>query len=132
MSHKSAVAALLIVIIISAVALLMAYSASILGIGELDIGYTAQRGGEAFSVADGCVEETLRRITLDSNYGIGAGLINLTVSNGSCTIQVSDLGSSRRRIVVTGTSGVYNKKIETEITLSSTPITIDTWQETTD
>lgn len=126
---KSAVAALVVVIIVSAVALLMAYSASILGMGELDIGYTSQKGSEAFSIADGCTEETLQRIRLDTNYGVGVGIINLTVSNGSCIIEVLDLGSNKRKIIVTGTTQKYNKKIEIEITLNGSIIRIDTWQE---
>lgn len=132
LNHKSAVALLLIVIIISAVALLMAYTSSILGLGELDLGYTAQKGAEAFSIADGCVEETFRRIYLDNTYGIDMGDIPLTVSNGSCIIQISDLGGNSRRVVVTGTAGEYNKKIQSDITVDGITININTWGEVTD
>ena len=117
------------VVIIGAAALLMAFTASMLGLGELEMGYTSQRGSEAFSVADGCTEETLRRIRMDTSYGVGAGTINLTVSNGSCTIDVTDLGSGQRRVVVTGTSGDYNKKVQVELTLTGNVIAIDTWAE---
>lgn len=129
---KSAVAALLTVIIISAVVLIMAYTASMLGLGELDLGYTSQKGAETLSVADGCIEETMRRIRLDTNYGVGAGEISLTVSNGSCIIQVTDLGGNQRRITVVGTSGDYNKKIQTEITLDNNVISINSWEEKED
>ncbi|MDA2922328.1 hypothetical protein MYX07_03620 [Patescibacteria group bacterium AH-259-L07] len=128
-NSKSAVAALLVVIIVSAVALLMAYSASILGIGELDLGYTAQQGAESFSIADGCIEETLRRIRLNPNYGIGAGQIGLTVSNGTCIIQVTDLGSNQRRITVAATMGEYHKEIEATLTLTGNIISIGSWRE---
>ena len=130
---ESGVAALLTIVIVASATLIIAMSASLLGLGELDLGYTSQKGAEAFSVADGCMEESLRRIRLDTNYGIGAGILNLPVLNGSCIIEVVDLGGSQRRITVTGTTDIYNKKIESEITISSGNIlTINTWTEKDD
>ena len=132
-ANQSAVAALLVIIIISAAALIMAYSASILGLGELDMGYTSQKGTESFSVADGCMEEVLRRIRLNTDYGVGEGEISLTVSNGSCIIQVSDLGGNQRRVSVVGKiNNEYYKKIQVDLTLTGNVITIDTWEERTD
>jgi len=133
LNHKSAVAALLTIIIVSAAALIMAYSASILGLGELDLGYTSQKGTEALSVADGCTEEVLRRIRLNTDYGVGLGDISLTVSNGSCIIQVSDLGGNQRRISVVGTiNNEYYKKIQVDLTLTNNVINIDSWEEKQD
>ena len=131
-SNESGVAALLTIIIVAAATLIMAYSASLLGLGEIDLGYTSQKGAEAFSVADGCMEETLRRIRLDTSYGTGIGTINLSVSNGSCIINVVDLEGDRRRITITGTSGDCNRKIEVELILSDNVITIDSWTEKSD
>ena len=125
----SAIAALLTIIIVSAVALIMAYTASILGLGELDMGYTIQRGAESLSVADGCMEETLRRIQLNTNYGVGEGSLNLTVTNGSCIIEVTDLGNDQRRIVVNSTSGDYYKIIQVDLTVTNNLIIIDNWEE---
>ena len=122
-------AILLIVVIIAVATLIMAYSSSILGLGELDLGYTSQKGSEAFSIADGCIEETLRRIRLNTNYGIGAGTINLSVDSGSCAIDVVDLGENQRRITVSGTISDYTKKIETELILNGNIITVTSWME---
>jgi len=122
-------AILLIVIIIAAATLIMAYSSSVLGLGELDLGYISQKGSEAFSITDGCIEETLRRIHLNTNYGIGAGTINLSVGNGSCAIDVMDIGENRRRITVSGTISDYTKKIETELILNGNIITVTSWEE---
>jgi len=130
--NQRGVAALLTIIIVAAATLIMAYSASLLGLGELDLGYTSQKGAEAFSVSDGCMGETLRRIRLDTSHGVGAGDISLSVSNGSCIINVTDLGSNQRRITLTGTVGDYNKKVEAEITLSGNVITINSWEEKDD
>src|SRR3989338_7442802 len=103
--HPAGFSALLTVLIIGVVALTMATSASLLGLGELELGYTYQKSGEAFSVADGCMEEAMRRLRLNANYGVGAGVITLTVASNSCTITVEDIGSNQRRITVTGQSG---------------------------
>jgi DNA/RNA endonuclease YhcR with UshA esterase domain len=128
-NNQHGIAAFLTIVIVAAASLIVAYSASIMGLGELDLGYTSQQGGEALSVADGCMEETMRRIRLSTSYGVGSGTINLTVSNGSCTIDVTDLGSSKRRIIVVGTKGDYNKKIQLDLTLTGNVITVDAWEE---
>ena len=120
---------LLVVIIIAISTLIMAYSSSILGLGELDLGYTSQKGAEAFSIADGCIEEALRRIKLDTNYGIGAGTINLSVNNGSCTIDITDLGGNQRKIIASGMVDNYIKRIETELILNGNIITVTSWAE---
>ena len=126
---KDGFGALLAVVIIGAVTLILALSAALLGLSELDLGFISQKGAEAFSVADGCMEETLRRIRLDSTFGVGAGTINLTVTNGSCTINVTDLGGGQRRVDITGTVDIYNKRIQVELTITGVVIFIDSWEE---
>lgn len=128
--------ALLTVLIIGVAALTMAYSASLLGLGELELGYTAQKGGEAFYAADGCLEETLRRLRLNANYGVGAGIISLTIGNNSCTITIDDLGGNQRQIIVKGESKGYYKKIRAVATVALQPVlnivTINSWEERSD
>jgi len=126
---KSGIAALVTVVIIGAAALLMAYSAALLGLGELELGYTTQRGSEAFSVTDGCLEETLRRIRLDTSYGVGVETIVVLVPNGSCSIVITDLGGSQRSIIVSGSTDDYYKSIEATILLSGNVITMQSWEE---
>ncbi len=130
-SFQRGVAALLIIVLVASAVLLMALNSSSLGLGELELGYASQRGAEAFGVADGCMEETFRQIRLNTSYGIGAGSINVSsVSNGSCIIEVTDLGSNRRRVQVTGQSSDYYKKIEAELTLlSGNVISLDSFKE---
>jgi len=129
--HNGGFAALLTVLVVSAAVLIISYSASMLGLGELDMGYTAQRGEEAFYVADGCAEEVLGRMRKDANYGVGAGTVNLTVSNGSCTMNITDLGSNQRLVVVAGTVDSYTKKIiaTTTVNVSAHSVLLDGWEE---
>lgn len=130
-------AALLAVIIIGAAALIIALNSSLLGLGELDLGYTSQKGEEAFSVADGCMEELLRRIRIVPGYQLNAATTtNFDIfGNGSafCDFKITDVdGVNTRRLVVKGIRGSYNKLIRVNSTLSGAQlneITITKWEE---
>jgi len=124
LSNQTGMAALLIVIMIAAATLIMSISSAILGLGESEMGYTAQRGTEALFIADSCMEEALRRLKLDVNYNGG----NLNLGNGTCIIKVIP-NSNNRTITATGTVGDYNKNIEINLTLNGNLITINSWQE---
>lgn len=122
--NQKGAAALLTVVIISSAVLIMAYSASLLGIGELEMNYNQQKGSRAFSLADGCAEEAMRRLRLDTNYTGGT----LSLGGGSCIISVIPSGVSRT-INISATEGEYNQSLEIIISLSGNIITINSWQE---
>ena len=126
MKNKAGIAALFTVIVIGSAGLLMAYGAVMLGIGELELGYTASRGAEAFALADGCVDEALERLRVNESYSGGI----LTLPNGWCDIQVQVIPSpTQRTITVTGTiNTMYYKKLQTVVTVGSA-VTIDSWLE---
>jgi hypothetical protein len=119
------VAAILTIVIISAAALIMAFSSSILGLGELDLGVSSSSGEEALSIADGCMDEAMRRIRLDTNYSGDA----LSQTNGACIISVVPSGNDRTITVTASTTDSYYKKLEVGITLSGNVITLNTWEE---
>ena len=102
----------------------MALNSSLLGLGELDLGYTKQKGGEASSIADACIEESLRRLRLDSNYSGGS----LNINDNSCIINIQSSGNNRT-ITTTSTVDIYHKKIKVEATLSGSNTAINSWQE---
>lgn len=126
---QSGIAALLTVLIISAAVLIMAVGASFLGLNELNMGYTFQKGGEAMALADGCLEEALLRLKRDNNYGISAGDIPLTLGQGSCIINITDLGFGQRRIQVQGKAGDFYKNIQAEASVNQEAVNITLWQE---
>ncbi len=130
--REQGVAAIFIVVIISVAGLIMAFSATMLGLGELDMGYTNQKGGEALAISEGCIDDALHRIRKDNSYGIGAGDINLSLGDGSCIINITDLGTGQRDIISLGTVGIYNKKIQAVATITNGVIVINTWQEKND
>lgn len=127
--NQRGIAALIVVIIIGAATLLIAATASYLGLAQLEMGFTSSKGIEASSVADGCMDESLYRIRRDSTYGLLISPISLSLGNGSCIINIVDLGSNQRRVTVTGTVSNYNKKIEEVITVAGGVITVNSWTE---
>lgn len=122
------IATLLIIVIISAATLIMAYSASLLGLGELEMGYTSQKGAETLSVADGCAEEALRRLRLNPSYSGG----NLQLGNGSCIITIATSGNISTTTVTANIDSEYYKKIEVVADLNESPMAITSWQEKSD
>lgn len=117
-------AALLTIIIIGIASLIMAISAARLGLGELEMGYDESKGSAVLSLADGCGEEALARLRKNSVY---AGE-TITVGDGSCAITVTGSGVDRT-VASTATIGSYTKKIEMQITLSDSIISINSWSE---
>lgn len=110
------------IVIIGAATLIMAYSSAMLGMGELELGWYSLKGSEAFAIADGCMEESMRRLKIDSAYSGGA----LNLGAGSCTITIVPSGSDRT-ITIVGTTGNYNKKIEAGVTLSGGDVILNSW-----
>lgn len=117
------------VVIIGAATLLIAATASYLGLAQLEAGFASSKGIEASAVADGCMDEALYRIRRDTSYGLLTSPISLSLGNGSCIINVVDLGSNQRRITVASTVSNYSKKIEEVITLTGSVITVNSWSE---
>jgi hypothetical protein len=121
---EDGVAALLTIVIVGAASLIMAYSASILALGDLELGYDAQKGSQAFSLADGCVEEAMRRLRLDDTYSGSS----LSIGSNSCIIGISSSGLNRT-IVVTSTVDIYHKKLEAQVSISGSDVTLNSWEE---
>jgi len=116
--------ALLTVIIVSAAALLMAFSASMLGLGEMDMGYTSQKGQESLSFVNGCAEESLRQLQLDANWGGGT----LNLMGGSCIIGVLTNGNNRV-LTVSGTIDNFTKKLQILASVNNGMVSTTSWQE---
>ena len=127
-NKEKGAAALLTIVIIAAAVLIMVYNASLLGLGELDLGYTSQKGGEAQSIADGCIEEALRRIRLDANYSGDS----LNLGAGSCIMTVSTSDNISTITVTANIDSEYYKKIEVVADLNESPIVITSWKEKND
>lgn len=118
--------ALVSLLIISAVALSIAVSIVIIGVGEADVAFSTRQGNEATQIAQSCVEEALFRLRGNNGYVGGS----LSVGNGSCTITVS--GTTTKTITATATlSGPpsYQKQIVATAKQAGYSVVIQTWQE---
>lgn len=122
--NQKGIAALIVVLVISITTLIMALNSSFLGLGELDLSSTSEKGGEALVLADSCAEETLRRLRLEPNYSGGT----LNIDDGSCIINIVEAGSIRT-ITIESTIEECHKKIQIEATLSGRDVLVNSWQE---
>ena len=114
---------LVVVVVVGAAALIMVLGSSMLSIGDLDVGHTADQSQDALLYADGCAEEGLRRLRLDSGYAGG------TLSDGdhSCIMSITTAGSDRI-IIVTSTLNAVQSVIQVNATLSGSTVTVNSWQ----
>lgn len=126
---SSGFAALMLIVVIGLVVLTISLTAAISGVQEAETSFDVQKGQQAFDLADGCVEDTLRRIKTNSTYGIGDGTIDLTFTDGSCQISVSDLGNNQRRVTSVGQVDNYYQQIQVELTTTNDTITLNSWAE---
>ena len=118
------IAALIVVVLIGATALIMAFSASWFGIVDLDTGYIAKKGEEVGALADGCMDNALQRLRFDINY-TGE---TLSAGGGSCII--SAVANGNDRIVTVGASiGNYYQGLTASVTLNGNVVALNSWQE---
>ncbi|MBL7057967.1 hypothetical protein ISS03_01400 [Patescibacteria group bacterium] len=101
--QRGAAMAIYTIIVMSA-ALIMASVSAEAGFFDITMTYRDQKATEALYIVEGCVEDTLRRIDVNSDYGIGSGEIELSVLSGSCIIEVRDEGGGERLITAEGTA----------------------------
>jgi len=124
--NNSGAIVLIIVVLISAVAFLMAYSATLLGLGDLEISDSYEQGTATLMIVDGCAEETLYQLHLDNDYS-GGGLV---IGEGSCIIEVVDPpGLIDRQINIHGILGHSNKKIQIDVDLVDGEPVVLNWQD---
>src|SRR6056297_10402 len=116
--------ALVVVLIIGAASLIMAYGATLLGLGELNMSYTARQGGGAMAGAESCLEEALIRLKRSPTYSGG----NLEIGEYSCIINISGSGDPYM-VSVESSYGDYTKKIEAEAVFDNGIPYLDSWRE---
>jgi|SRR3989344_8221103 len=118
--------ALVTVVIIAAAALIMSLNSSLLGLGALEFGTSADGGGEAAASADACAEEALRHLRVNPSY---TGDPSLSIGGGSCIIAVTDFGASGRQVTVTATQGDFMERVVVNVTLGTRALSVSNWQE---
>ena len=123
---QSGYVALLSVLVVGAVATAIGISLLVLGADSQRETLISQQSIQARGLADACVEEALQQLH-DTTSFTGPG--NLTLGTGSCTYTVTSTGSSTRTITATATVGNVVRKVAAYVTMSSSSISITSWQE---
>ncbi|MFH1462507.1 MAG: hypothetical protein ABIG08_02365 [bacterium] len=129
---KQGYIAIVSVIIISAIALLAASSASLFSIGESNMALEENQAEEAFYLADFCAEYALMKIESVLNY---SGNETITMGEDSCDILlIGGSGNFNRTIRVQAEHRLSNStsKIEVEVSRVSPVMEIASWQEVAD
>lgn len=117
--------ALLTIILVSAAVLIMAFSASFLGLGSLEGGYTKVSGDKAFWMADSCMDEALERLRINGSY-TGS---NLSLGDASCIISVVDNGDSKSIVVNASSTDNHYKNISATVDDTAGYIILSNWNE---
>jgi hypothetical protein len=120
-------AALLTVVIISAVASLVVLGVSLRAIDEIELGFGNQESNESLTLANLCAEQALMKLLSVLDY---AGGETVTVGSETCTISsVSGTGNYNR--VINAESTVSNRTRRVKVTVSqiSPVMEIVSWEE---
>ena len=111
---NSGLATLVVVVVVGMVALTIALSTALLGVRELELATTVDKGHKTKAFADGCLDSAL--LALRQNGAQGD--YEFTNSTGRCIITVTDLGSDNRRVVARGVVGENEQSLTALVTLS--------------
>ena len=102
-----------------------------MGIGVLQTGYLNNLSAQAFSLADGCLEEGILRLTTDDTY-TGS---TITVGDDSCTITVTGAGGTRTITAMSTVNNLVNREIQGDVTITDmggwNDVVLTNWLETT-
>ena len=124
--------ALLSLLIIGAITLAAALSASFISRTEIGKGFRQSQIVTAQGAAESCLEEALYRLKSDSNYEGG----QVTIGEGTCVITIINDSATVKSITVIGSLDKIRRKIEAKAqispfkVLSRTEAVTDAWHQT--
>jgi len=122
--------ALISVLIISAILMLIALSASHFGISQLTMALQKNQSSESYYLAMACAEEALMKLKEDLGY---RGDETLNIDGASCNIlRVEGRGNKDRIIKTRSNAHNQTKKIKIEINRVNPETKIKSWQEVAD
>ena len=126
--NRGGVSTLLMVIVITGVALMIASSATLTGIDEAQMDLKQNKSIETFIATDGCAEEGLIKLNGDRDSYTGEVLV---IGDVSCTITVTGAGNTRTINVTSTHDGIYTREIEVNVDWSS-GFEITSWEQISD
>jgi hypothetical protein len=125
-SSQNGYVALITVLIVGAASLAVALALLVGGADSQRSALVTQQSAQARSLAKSCVEEALQQMRDNQAY---VGTNTLTFPQGSCTYIVTNTGGNNRTISASGTVGNVVRKISAYATITSSSLSITSWQE---
>lgn len=126
-SNEQGYVALLSVLILGSVATAVGVALLVTGTDAQREILITQQSVQARGLADACAEEALQQLHDNSAF---AGTNNLTLATGSCNYTVVSTGPSTRTVTTTAAAGNVVRKVQVYVTMSSSSISVTSWQET--
>ena len=118
--------ALISLLIIGAITLMAALSASFTGMSDRLQGFRESQTQGATAVAEGCLDDTLQR--LKSNPSLEEGKIDLG-TNGVCRVSVFSMNASDKTLYITGQVGSSIRKLEVRVNQLGTSFNITKYDQ---
>ena len=122
--------ALISILIISAIVVLIASSASLFSVSESDMDFQQTQSEKSFYLADFCAEYALMKLESVLNY---SGNESVKIGEDSCIVYPIDGSGNTNRVVKTKSNFKNQvRKIEIKVSQISPVMKIDSWQEVSD
>jgi hypothetical protein len=124
-NNQSGVAALLVILVVGAATLALAGGAAIVSMSEVDMSYTNNKSEEALVLAEGCLEDSIRRVQLGN---VIEESFTLPLSRGFCIISITDVSDSAH-IEVEANIDNYSKKVWVQLEKTESGLNLTKWLE---
>lgn len=112
-------------VIILAVGILIVSTTALVGIDDLEIGFSQEAGSQAILAAESCAEEAMLRLSRNNSYTGGS----LMVGESSCIIAVTGTSCGSCTIDVVSTRDNFTRNVQVGVTVSGSSIDITSWEE---
>jgi len=122
-------AMLLSVLVVGAVAIAIAVSLVLWGVGFSRSGFAIEQSNVAKGLANACAETALEQIRESSSF---SGTATVAIGDGNCTYTVIAGSGQNRTVNVSGAVGTVVRKVKITLDTITPKINITLWQEVAD
>jgi len=126
---ESGYVALIAVLIMSGATTIIALVLLVTGVDSQRYTLVEQQAGQARNLAAACADEALQQVHDNTAF---AGTNAMTLGQGTCSYTVTNTGSTTRTIDTSGTVKGVIKKLKVYVTITSSSISVTSWQEVAD
>ncbi len=124
-TNQHGAAALTIFLVVMAVALIVVSTTTLIGLDNLNTGFSQQVSSSLLLSAESCAEEAVLRLSRDQNYSGGV----LLVGDTQCTITITGVPCGDCVIDVVAQDDQFTRKIQSDVTVSGSTLSISSWKE---